>query len=1163
MARGGNLDLALRIRADLDQALSGLRQVQAELGKVGAEGKRTGRDLASVDASGLDKVGKAGQDAAQGTRAAGEAADATATRIRNMVQASLEHQRAMQAQIATQQGSAAAQRAGTAATAEQAEAYRKINQAAYASQAAITAQVRSIGELHERLERGARSAEDLADTEQLLDRAMQAGLVSAEEQTEVLAELDRQEKRLIATQEKEARTVGNLVKAYDPASAALKKLEQDEIRLKKAVDNGVISRESYNRAMVGVGKSRADWLRVNASVEQTGKSLEGVARRAGEVRRSLTTAATNLATGNIAGAGDALVRVGVTGAGSMTVLAGAVAGVVAVLAGLALAAFKGYQDQQQLNRVLIAGGEASGVTESAFYSMADSIDHTVNRIGKGREALMLLIGSGRVTAETLQMAGQAAVAMSELTGRSIQDTTREVQQLLQEPSRYAAELNRQYHFLTAAQYERIRALEAEGRATDAARIAIDAYGAAASERLAETQARLGTLEKLWKLVANSTREAWEEMKSIGREDSLGEQLTDNTALLQQYERRLQSIYGNTLEEGLANPKVTRAFKNRILQVQAQIAQLDKLTAAEQKAAEAAAQPQRIQDAAVVAQDVLGGQLLQADRLLAKKRDELALEQKINALRAAGITMLEGQPLDEAAAKIRADIAKRYAEPKKPKVGLTDEQRDAKALAEWVDQLERQAAVMGMTKDQTLQYEIAERGLTGALRERALAAAETLRQAEEDEALKRDAESLAQVQVQYLRSIGKASEAAELELEQRYGELLKRLKARGDVGGQDLIENTINIEKARVRLAELQGEVERFQADIARKEQQINTEQEAGLISSVEAREKVLQLRQQEIEQIGQLLPLLREAAIAAGDEQAIARIDDLTSRLQQLQVQTSELQLGLRNGLENGLGTALQGLATNMLTLRDAATGLLRDVMSSLAQVASQQLAAVATSKIMGLFGGGKTPDLQSPDPAQAASAGAAYAAPIGAAALALGGSAIPLLSAAGAISAAAAALAAAGAAAGGAGGGGEGDGLSGLLGAALGIFGFAEGGAIHGPGTGTSDSILARVSDGEYVVRAAAVRRYGIGVLDALNSMQLRNMPMLPPSAMPAPQYQFADGGPVQAGGAAAPFTLRNYTLFDINDLAQRLAEVPAFEKAVVNKVIENSGRVTEALQR
>lgn len=47
---------------------------------------------------------------------------------------------------------------------------------------------------------------------------------------------------------------------------------------------------------------------------------------------------------------------------------------------------------------------------------------------------------------------------------------------------------------------------------------------------------------------------------------------------------------------------------------------------------------------------------------------------------------------------------------------------------------------------------------------------------------------------------------------------------------------------------------------------------------------------------------------------------------------------------------------------------------------------------------------------------------------------------------------------------------------------GFASGGYITGPGSGTSDSIPARLSNGEYVMKAEAVRRLGVSFLDKLN---------------------------------------------------------------------------------
>ena len=44
--------------------------------------------------------------------------------------------------------------------------------------------------------------------------------------------------------------------------------------------------------------------------------------------------------------------------------------------------------------------------------------------------------------------------------------------------------------------------------------------------------------------------------------------------------------------------------------------------------------------------------------------------------------------------------------------------------------------------------------------------------------------------------------------------------------------------------------------------------------------------------------------------------------------------------------------------------------------------------------------------------------------------------------------------------------------------------GSVRGPGTSTSDSIPAMLSDGEYVVRASAVNAVGVPFMDAVNRL-------------------------------------------------------------------------------
>ena len=57
--------------------------------------------------------------------------------------------------------------------------------------------------------------------------------------------------------------------------------------------------------------------------------------------------------------------------------------------------------------------------------------------------------------------------------------------------------------------------------------------------------------------------------------------------------------------------------------------------------------------------------------------------------------------------------------------------------------------------------------------------------------------------------------------------------------------------------------------------------------------------------------------------------------------------------------------------------------------------------------------------------------------------------------------------------------------GSAVGVIRRASGGLVSGPGSSTSDSISAQLSNGEYVVRASAVSKYGVDFFNSLNQMQ------------------------------------------------------------------------------
>lgn len=140
----------------------------------------------------------------------------------------------------------------------------------------------------------------------------------------------------------------------------------------------------------------------------------------------------------------------------------------------------------------------------------------------------------------------------------------------------------------------------------------------------------------------------------------------------------------------------------------------------------------------------------------------------------------------------------------------------------------------------------------------------------------------------------------------------------------------------------------------------------------------------------------------------------------------------------------------------------------------------------------------------------------------------------------------------------GGGGGLGGLISGLFQWAGFASGGYVTGPGTTTSDSIPARLSAGEYVLRAEAVRRVGVEFLHALNGG-------LAAPRWLGPRLAFADGGLVpdvaQAPAAAPSQSVRIVNVIDPGMAADYLNSA-AGEKTILNVLSRNGSAVRELLR-
>jgi hypothetical protein len=113
----------------------------------------------------------------------------------------------------------------------------------------------------------------------------------------------------------------------------------------------------------------------------------------------------------------------------------------------------------------------------------------------------------------------------------------------------------------------------------------------------------------------------------------------------------------------------------------------------------------------------------------------------------------------------------------------------------------------------------------------------------------------------------------------------------------------------------------------------------------------------------------------------------------------------------------------------------------------------------------------------------------------------------------------------------------------------LAGGGLVRGPGTGISDSIVARISNGEFVMPALATKMY-LPILEAMRSM---NQPLMPRTRQPR---GFATGGLVAAGAAGGGAPVHIHLDGKSFQLSGEQDVVEALGKHARSRAVRSGGR-------
>ncbi len=228
----------------------------------------------------------------------------------------------------------------------------------------------------------------------------------------------------------------------------------------------------------------------------------------------------------------------------------AIGGLAAGVGALSLAYKQGNDESDAYAKSLILTGNAAGATVGHLQAMAQAIAGSVGTQGKAAEGLAQLASSGRVAAAEMARLAEASIRFERAGGGAASETYKKFVDLGRAPLQTLVKLNEAEGFLTASLYDQVKALQEQGRVSEAAAKAQTAYANVVAERAGQLEARLGSLERGWRSVADGAKHAWDAMLNVGRQGSVEEAVARAQAAVDRIEQRQQgrALRGGTVAE---------------------------------------------------------------------------------------------------------------------------------------------------------------------------------------------------------------------------------------------------------------------------------------------------------------------------------------------------------------------------------------------------------------------------------------------------------------------------------------------------------------------------------------------------------------------------------------------------------------------------------------
>jgi lambda family phage tail tape measure protein len=226
---------------------------------------------------------------------------------------------------------------------------------------------------------------------------------------------------------------------------------------------------------------------------------------------------------------------------------------VAGSAALFAAWYQGDKESRNLETSLVKVSARVGATVDDLAMMSIALDENTNATRRASAAAVSAVTStGAFTADQIGLVSRAAIQMQTITGQAIDDTIKEFQKLAEDPVKAIEDLNKSQGFLTYEIYNTITALKDQGDELGAQQLAIETYANAVEERTGKIEENLGYLERAWRAVSSTAKEAWDSMLDAGRERTGAEKMQGLFSQLQAAQANLDKLKAQQAEGGNIN-----------------------------------------------------------------------------------------------------------------------------------------------------------------------------------------------------------------------------------------------------------------------------------------------------------------------------------------------------------------------------------------------------------------------------------------------------------------------------------------------------------------------------------------------------------------------------------------------------------------------------------